>query len=76
MASHPKALPSRDLPTSPPTNPRPGAVRVLQAKWLRRTLEAMEMGCEAYRADLKAKSDDEVYFWLDYLVLRQCARLS
>ena len=40
---------------------------------MRRTLECMEMGCEAYRADLKAKSDDEVYFWLDYFVLRQCA---
>ena len=43
-----------------------------QGKWLRRTVDCMRQGCDAYRSRLGGKSDDEVFFWLDYMVLRQC----
>jgi Leucine-rich repeat (LRR) protein len=46
----------------------------LQSKRPRRTLECMELAASTYYEELGVASADDVCFWLDYLVLRQCQK--
>lgn len=43
----------------------------IQSKPITRTFECMKVGCVTHQADLRMP-EDKTFFWLDYLVLRQC----